>query len=480
MSAVLSSFALTEEVVEVSQADYFVRLFSPEALLDIFFQKFSETRSKGIDRVNGFQFYSRAVEQISIASRKCLDGTYRFAPYLENLKSKGRGKAPRLIAIPTIRDRIVLHQLNKFLAFCFPERVPKNIANSVVRQIISRLHDVDPSAAYICGCDIKDFYGAIDIERAVREVSKRVDHRPALSLVRRALLTPTVPRNFRRKNRSGYSPRKGVPQGLAISNILASIYVGDIDRAMENIGVSYFRYVDDILMLGSEDKVRRAYKSLRGRMRHRQLALHPLGSSKTYMGPASKRFGYLGYTFAWPKVTVRDETVERLLISIAAQFSDFIHNSDRRLERFSYLTKERLAQIFLDELNERIAGAVSEGRRYGWIAYFSQVTDLALLHRLDHAVAGMFSRLDAFSREPPEGLKKFRRAYYEIKYNPLGGYVRDYDSYTTFAQKLQLLEERGRVAPNERLTDEQINSRFLSYRRRVLSKMHADEDAMYG
>ena len=458
----------------------FVELFKPSALIDVFQEKFSERSTKGVDRINGFQFAGRATAELTIASSKCLDGNYRFTPYLENLKNKGRGNEPRLIAIPSIRDRVVLHQLNKVLAAAFPECIPRNIANTYVRTVAIDLAAKAPETTYVCGCDIKSFYDMIQRQRLLAILGKRLGCPIALGLIKHALLTPIVPRNTRRNKQHIFKSEKGVPQGLSISNILAAIYLREVDIAMQKFGIPYFRYVDDVLMYGNEGIVRKAHRSLLARLRRRGLALHALGSGKSYLGPLTSPFGYLGYYFSWPAVTVRDSTVERLLQSIAAKFSDYLHNKARRPDRLKYLTEERLSEIFLLELNERISGAISEKRRYGWIAYFSQINDLSLLHRLDSTVSRMFSRLKEFGNKAPSGLKTFSRSYFEIKFNPFGGYVHDYDSITTRAEKLVFLLERGRIGDKEALTDVQIHARFESYRRRILSEMHKDEGALYG
>lgn len=458
----------------------FNELFKPSALLDVFQEKFAESATKGVDRINGFQFASRAAAELATASNKCLKGTYRFTPYLENLKTKGRGREPRLIAIPSIRDRIVLHQLNKILAAAFPDCVPRNIANTYVRTVAIDLATKSPKTTYVCGCDIKNFYDMIQRGRLLAILEKRLACPLATDLINHALLTPIVPRNTRRNRRHAFSSEKGVPQGLSISNILAAIYLQDVDTEMKKFGIPYFRYVDDVLMYGKEATVRKAHRSLVARLRWRGLALHSLGSGKSHLGPLRSPFGYLGYFFKWPEVTVRESTVEKLLQSIAAKFSDYLHNKARRLAKFKYLTEERLADIFLLELNERISGAISERRRYGWIAYFSQINDLSLLHKLDSTVAHMFGRLQDFENKAPTGLKKFSRSYFEIKFNPYGGYIRDYDAITTRAEKLTFLRERGRIDPTEALTDIQINARFESYRRRILSEMHKDEGEVYG
>lgn len=464
----------------IDDAVLFGALFSATALETVFKEEFASTTGKGVDRLNGFQFETRAKDQLATASAKCLIGAYRFSPFLEVLKTKGRDKNPRLIGIPTVRDRVVLHQLNKFLAALYPERVPRNVASTYVREISTDLKGKSPTKTWICSTDIKTFYDSIQRDRLLKVLARRIKSQSALKLIGHALATPTVPKNTRRAKHSDYRTNVGVPQGLAISNILASIYMQEVDVVMPTMGITYYRYVDDVLMYGDHDAVQKALDSLRARLKRRGLSLHPIGSGKSHLQQLSKPFGYLGYTFDWPLISVRDSTTERFLQSIAAKFSDYTHNKTRRLERFKYLTPERLKEIFVLELNERISGAISHKKRYGWIAYFNQISDLKLLHRLDKAIEGMFKRLPDFGCKAPTELKRLRRAYFEMKFNPQGGYVRDYDKITTRAEMLALLTERGRVGPEEALTDEQIKDRYEKYLQHILSAMHKDEGGLYG
>ena len=171
------------------------------------------------------------------------------------------------------------------------------------------------------------------------------------------------------------------------------------------------------------------------------------------MHSSRMQFSYLGYVFSDGKITVRSSTVEAFIQSIAAQFSDFKHNKKRKLTKFKYLTEDRLKEIFILELNDRLTGAIRDKRRYGWIAYFNQINDLTLLHHLDGVIAGLFLRLEEFNCRPPDNLKKIRRAYWEMKFNVNGGYVRDYDKIITVEEKIRFLGDRGRIDPNEQLSD---------------------------
>jgi RNA-directed DNA polymerase len=464
----------------IDDAALFAALFSPTELQAAFEAKFARSTGKGTDRLNGFQFAARSIHELTIASAKCLSAQYRFAPFMETLKTKGRAKLPRVIGVPTIRDRVVLHQLNKFMSAVYPDRVPRNVASTYVRSIAADLQATAGDDIWVCGTDIKTFYDSIQRNRLSTVLRKRIKYWPALRLIEHSLVTPTVPKNTRRDRHDDYRPKTGVPQGLAISNILASIYMEDVDKPMRAMGVAYYRYVDDVLMFGSKNAVQKALKTLGTRLTYRGLALHDGASGKTQLANLSTPFGYLGYTFQWPVITVREATVERFLQSIAAKFSDYTHNKTRRLEKFKYLTDARVAEIFLMELNERLTGAISEKKRYGWIAYFNQITDLSLLHRLDQTIAGLFSRLADFKGVAPKDLRKLSRSYFEMKFNPEGGYVRNYDKIVTTAEKVKFLVERGRIGPSEALTDAQVDDRYEKYVARILFSMHSDEGVLYG
>lgn len=462
----------------------FSELFAGEALQEVFHKRFSNTLAKGLDRINGFQFRIRAVDEFNIASKKCMHKSYRFAPYLEKLALKGRGKTPRIISIPTVRDRVILHQLKEYLGKAFPECIPKNTASVYVQLVQEQLVEIYNSRrkakALVCNCDIRDFYPSIDRGRLMKTLERKGLDERVLNLVHHATSTPTVPRNTRRIDQAKYCGQEGVPQGLAISNILAAIYLKDVDAPMRKLGVNYYRYVDDILIFGTEKKVRNAYKSVVARLRARSLRVHPIGESeKSNFYLLSDIFGYLGYHFQLPNITVRPSSKEKFLQSICAKITEYKHNKIKCPERYAHLGKTHLRQIFLLELNERITGAISEKRRYGWLAYFSSITDLTLLHQLDRTISLLIGRLDDFEGKAPAELKRLSRAYFEIKFRPDGGYIPNYDQIQTRDEKLRFLMERGLIKPGEELLAPEIEDRFERYRRRVLTTLQPDESTLY-
>ncbi|MEC4818039.1 MAG: RNA-directed DNA polymerase, partial [Scytonema sp. PMC 1069.18] len=71
-------------------------------------------------------------------------------------------------------------------------------------------------------------------------------------------------------------------------------------------------------------------------------------------------------------------------------------NQHYREKRKSKYTVESLKEIFITNLNEKITGAISEERKYGWIFYFNAINDVSLLYKIDNIIAGFFKRLEDF------------------------------------------------------------------------------------
>jgi len=84
-----------------------------------------------------------------------------------------------------------------------------------------------------------------------------------------------------------------------------------------------------------------------------------------------------------------------------------------------------------------------------------------------------------FDNKAPADLKKFARAFFEMKFSPTGGYVRNFDTIRSVAQRLEFLIQRGRVGPHDVLTDDQIHDRYVAYQNKILGAMQADEGMIY-
>ena len=111
----------------MNAARYFYRYFSPKRLQQIYYDKIKYRANVGMDRVTPKAFEDNLDNNIQIISRKVLSGVYKFTRYREVLISKGRGKEPRVISIPTVRDKLALSACHQFLRLLvMPPRHTRN------------------------------------------------------------------------------------------------------------------------------------------------------------------------------------------------------------------------------------------------------------------------------------------------------------------------------------------------------------------
>ena len=318
--------------------------------------------------------------------------------------------------------------------------------------------------------DIAGFYDNIDRERLMNFVRRKIVIPEALKLIYRAITNPIVPRNSKRSQRFNYYAPKGVPQGLAISNILAGIYMSKFDKVINTLSPCFIRYVDDMLMICPTSEIHNIMERLRFEISKLGLELN---KEKTKTGVIGKDdFDFLGYRLkANGRISIRDTSIYRKISSLAAKISSADHrrNEFRTLHDISIKTYKR---VLVEDINEQITGIISDGRRYGWLLYFSQINDMTLLHRLDRIVEKLCRRCHTFSKRKPRAIKSFVTAFREIhklQRDLDSSYIPSYDGWNV-RQKIEFLNNRGLLLEGKKYTGAEIDRLFkITLRKRLLN-----------
>jgi hypothetical protein len=381
-------------------------------------------------------------------------GSYRFTGYREVLELKGAGKAPRVLSIPTARDRIVLRALAECLTKLFPHTrgvIPHQRVFEVATVVAAGTYD-----SYV-KLDVQNFYPSIMHSQIEQKLRTRIRKKEILGAVLGAVRTPTVPNGQRNRTPN----QRGVPQGLAISNLLAELVMGKIDAAASALDdCTYFRYVDDILILCNSTSVNRVRESIVSQCEESGLKVHlaNAGDAKSSSGFISDGFSYLGYKFNSDSVSVRRKSIQNIEGSIARIFTRYKHDRD------------------LQQLQERIdllvTGCIYGGVSYGWLNYYRQMTDIALLKRLDVMIETMKSR-----HKVPTTFrtKRFVRAYWSIKH-PFGkdrNYVPNFDS-ANMAQMRRVLITHFGEEEAARIPDSNVAATFRRIMRKLIIDLEKD------
>jgi retron-type reverse transcriptase len=212
----------------------------------LYTDKISGTTISGTDGIKVKHFEQNLAENCSEISKEITNSKYKFRPYKEKLILKGRNKSPRIISIPTVRDRLVLRAIFELLRTEFKAETEQ------VRpqKIISNVKCVDEkSFINVTRIDLKDFYGSINHKVLKKKLAARIKQKHVLELIMDAISNPTVAPGENSKDSAKVT--RGVPQGLSISNSLAAIYLSEFDSHFkDNANYKFFRYVDDILGSG--------------------------------------------------------------------------------------------------------------------------------------------------------------------------------------------------------------------------------------
>ena len=401
-----------------------------------------------------------------LVQRKMRNGTYEFTSYRELILSKGARSLPRVVSIPTARDRIVLKTLAQVLSELFPS------ARTPMAQIrVSQLADAlsrKTLESYI-RVDVKNFYPTISHRAIMGELHKKIRSQSIRHLIVRAISTLTVSSRASRPNQSSLV---GVPQGLSISNILAEIAMTQVDaRFHADPSIEYFRYVDDILILSRAADIARVLNDVEMQCRSIGLTIHPIGAgSKTQTGSLSESFDYLGYLFSPDGVSVRLSSINRLESTIVRLFTAYKYQlvKDPENKEWQAAAQEALQR----RLDLVITGCVYDRIPRGWIHYFSQMNDLTLLSRLDAYVCQMKLRFGLM-----DGLKtkSFTRAYWHVTKPGLNSvkYIPNFDKYDE-AEKRAFLSALFAHQRFYKLPAADLERRFRAEVTRLVSMLERD------
>ncbi|MCT7433704.1 reverse transcriptase/maturase family protein [Aliarcobacter cryaerophilus] len=389
-------------------------------LLNEIYSSFSEVQAVGIDGTSKEKFDEILDSELSLIQRKIENNIYDFSFYKQKLIVKSMNKT-REISIPTLRDKLVIKYLDFYIRDKF-EEVTKNILNA--QQIIKKVKDSKNKYDSFIKVDIQNFFSSINHEILVNKLKSNIDDETILNLITKVITQSTVDVNTPFKQRIKYNNKEGLPQGLSISGLLSEIYLFDlVQKYSIKDNLEFFRYVDDVLIFCKKSDIEEITKSLKSDFEDLKLTIHDfaINSNKSSFGNINEPFEFLGYKFEDKLISVRETSIQKMYANISKLFTLYKNKK--------YFSKEE----FITRLNLKITGCVIDGKKYGWISFFSLINDYTLLFMLDKFVEKSCKNFNINYEE----IKKFSRAIYEIK-DPNTNYL-TYDLSTLKTSKTKLV-----------------------------------------
>lgn len=354
----------------------------------------------GIDKISSKKFYENREEEIKIINRKILNHEYKFSPYKMKLIDKGPNKNPRITCIPTIRDRITISILKRYIYDYYEEETINIPANQIIKEIVQIRNSGEYN--FFIKLDLVSFFSSIEHDVLLDILRKRISDEYVIELIRKILENPQKYLENDEKNKN----ISGVPQGLSISTVLANIYLRDFDSKYKKMKeIKYYRYIDDILIFCNMEEKENLLNKIKLELKTKYSL--QLNLEKLETGEISKNFDYLGYKFNNKIITVRESSRINFEKNIENIFKNFsrIQNKEE---------KDKLKFIWI--LNTKITGIVSDNKKFGWLYYFSCINDETLVRHLDKLVNKLIKRFKLEQIINNNQIKSFYKSYKEIKY----------------------------------------------------------------
>jgi retron-type reverse transcriptase len=384
----------------------FNQAFKIKKLIAAYEDHIEESTAIGLDKISRDQFRKEHLNHIKIIEKKVNNNTYKFTPYKKKLISKGEGKAPRVISIPTIRDRITLRTLCNVLTSIYGNDLKRDIPQVKISSINTNIkkHKYD---SYI-KIDVSNFYPSINHEALTKILKKRIRKKPLLSLIDKAITNKTVSRSSKEKENNN---DRGIPQGLSISNILAEIYISEIDQKyLTNEEIFYTRYVDDILIFCKSKDVKSLFNNIEKEFNIIHLGVYPLDEegSKCQSGDINDEIHFLGYKFKDRKSSILPNNRQRYEDSIASLLTTFKYRYNKATTSDS---KNSAVGVLEWRLNLKITGCIFNKNKRGWMFYYSQIENLTELYAIDKSIAKLVERICPVKVKI--NIKKLIKTYHE-------------------------------------------------------------------
>lgn len=215
--------------------------------------------ASGVDNVSPTDFQSDLEQNIRRARWELQRGDFRFESLRIALIPKDAG-GHRVIAVPTVRDRLIQRALLRHL-----EQDPRFRANSSISYGFTRgrtlveaqrkaleLRNLRP---FVAKADIVKFFDQIRRDDVKQKIRQSVRSKNISELLCNAVdceLDNKVSFASRHARDNGIRAGIGLRQGMPVSPMLSNLLLRDLDVAIERSGISAIRYADDIAIFGRD------------------------------------------------------------------------------------------------------------------------------------------------------------------------------------------------------------------------------------
>ncbi|MDX9716208.1 MAG: CRISPR-associated endonuclease Cas1 [Thauera sp.] len=201
----------------------------------------------GADGVTIEQFNDEIEVRLRRLRKQVIDGRYVPQP-LRRVAMHRAGRRPRLLAIPSVRDRV----LQTAVALVLGPALEKTFGNSSFgyrpgRCVTDAVEHViagrERGFHWAVDADIHAFFDHVPHAQLIERLSERISDPSLTPLITQWLATPVI------EDGQPIKLETGIAQGSPLSPLLSNLYLDGFDRCIANPQQWLVRYADDFLIL---------------------------------------------------------------------------------------------------------------------------------------------------------------------------------------------------------------------------------------
>ena len=322
----------------------------------------SNKGSGGVDGMQTDELRDYLTHHYQVLKQEILEGIYQPSPVRKVVIPKAQG-GTRMLGIPTVKDRLLQQAIAQWLSPKYEEQFSKNSYGfrpnrNAHQAVLEAQQYLQSGKTRVVELDLEKFFDTVNHDRLMSALSRTINDKRTLKLIRTYLRSGMMEGGMISQR------HEGTPQGSPLSPLLSNIVLDELDKELEQRGLSYVRYADDCsIYVSSKKAANRVMLSITNYIETRLKLKVNLTKTKVSYATQSTLLGFSFYKYKgkW-EIRIAEKSIER----IKAKSKMLTQRSNGKS------TKEKISQL------KQVV--------IGWVNYFIIAKAKSVMEKLDEGI----------------------------------------------------------------------------------------------